>query len=228
MPDQYFMCTRTIPYYTGLPEDVVTNTFHFKWFGGSDPVLADYQALRDKTAAFYEYIFSSGSGVQMAQWARPALSRFKIYCLEDPKPRVPRYDTIDPLTVGQDTAGTIVPEAAICVSISGSIISGDSAARRRGRVFLGALGNSCMGVGGASQFPIVTSLATTRAAAAAATMCASLDNWNWSVFSPTTFAQTGSYEPAYSAVVQGWVDNAFDTQRRRENKATTRTTFGPV
>jgi len=227
MARRYFSLQSTIPYYTGLPTDVVTNVWHFYWPNVSEPLTSDYNILRDKVSGFYEYIFGVG-GVQMAQWARPANHTVKIYDLEDAKPRVPVYSVTDALVgILQDTAGTIVPEAAVCVSFSGVVESGDKAARKRGRFFLGALGNSCMGVGGASAFPIVNSSLQTRANAAAQTIATGTGStdWVWCVYSPTTYAATSSYDQAFSKVVKGFTDNAFDTQRRRQNLATNRTSW---
>jgi hypothetical protein len=42
-------------------------------------------------------------------------------------------------------------------------------------------------------------------------------SWDWVVYSPT--------DDAYHEVANGWVDNAWDTQRRRGYKPTSRTTF---
>jgi len=57
--------------------------------------------------------------------------------------------------------------------------------------------------------------------------------WKWAVFSPTIaggwFLPDTEGPPnlpaAYSPVQSGWVDNAWDTQRRRGLEATARTVF---
>jgi len=46
----------------------------------------------------------------------------------------------------------------------------------------------------------------------------------WAVYSPTTDA-VDTIDNAFNDVLDGWVDNAFDTQRRRGPAATTRITW---
>lgn len=225
MARTYFVATQTLPYASALPTDVVVNTFHFFWTSATPPTTAQYNALRDRIKAFYEFIFSGASGVQMAQYARPLLASFKIYDLEDPQPRTPVYQSANALTVGQDTAGNIVPEAAICLSYKAAVVSGQNPARLRGRIYLGALGNTCMATGSATHGPTVTPLAITRITGAAVTLAApqTPPGFNWCVYSPTIRQQSGSYALAFNAITNGFVDNAFDTQRRRGDLPTTRT-----
>jgi hypothetical protein len=42
------------------------------------------------------------------------------------------------------------------------------------------------------------------------------------IFSPTTLSSGGSIDDAWNDAVNVWVDDAFDTQRRRGARATTR------
>lgn len=225
MARNYFVCTQTIPYASGLPTDVVVNTFHFLWTSSTPPTPAQYAALMARIKAFYEYIFNGSSGVQMAMYTRPANASFKIYDLEDAQPRVPVYQAANPLTVGQDAGGSILPEAAICLSYKAAAVSGQNLARLRGRIYLGGLGSTCMGVGTSTHGPIVTSLAITRITAAAVTLAAvqTPPGFTWCVYSPTIRASSGSYSTAFNAITNGFVDNAFDTQRRRGDSPTSRT-----
>jgi len=227
MPDHFYEGQCTIPYWSALPTDVVTNTFHFRWANTSPPTTPDYVALETAIQTFYATIFTNTGGVQMAQYMRPANTRWKLYDLETAKPRVPVRNVALPLTVAQDTNPTLLPEAAICLSYSAEVISGDNAARRRGRIYLGGLGNSCEGLGNATATPIVTSNATTKGCAAMKAL-ANLSltyDWFWSVYSPTTNAQTGSISQSFNAITHGFVDNEFDTQRRRGRTAGSRMTW---
>jgi len=224
---KFYEATMSVPYYTALPKDVVTNTFHFRWANTSDPTTADYDALQAALKAFYETIFSNASGITMAQFMRPALTRYKLYDMETPKPRVPLRNVIVPLTVGQDTNPGIFPEVAICASYQAAILSGDIAARKRGRLYIGGLGNSAEGLGSASTFPTPTATAITRINLAMKNLAllSSTYDWFWSVYSPTTNVATGSLVASFATVTNGWVDNAFDTQRRRGNAPSIRTVW---
>lgn len=223
---KYYESTVSIPYYTGLPKDVVTNTFHWRWANTIPPDTTALNVLRDAHKSFYEYIFSSGSGVQMAQWMRPANTRFKLYDLETAKPRVPVRDEVISLTVGQDTTPQTNPEQALVGSYQATSISGDIKARRRGRIYLGGLGNNCQAGGSATSFIIPNPLLITRFNAAMKTLrdLSNTYDWFWSVYSPTT-NKTQPLSASYFTVANGWIDNAWDTQRRRGNTAGTRTTW---
>lgn len=69
----------------------------------------------------------------------------------------------------------------------------------------------------------------TAAAAVGTTLLAAGDAssgaWTWCIYSPTTETQTASLASSFIPIVGGWVDNAWDTQRRRGLEPTTRTTW---
>jgi hypothetical protein len=107
------------------------------------------------------------------------------------------------------------PEVAICLSYQAAKISGVPQARRRGRVFIGPLNTSAMGTDGRPATAFINALV---GAADALKDPAGAPDWDWSTWS--------SFDPTVSTVIDnGWVDNEFDTQRRRGRKYTTRTTF---
>lgn len=89
-------------------------------------------------------------------------------------------------------------------------------ARRRGRIYLGPFGQTVLGTTAVtSDRPLaaaVTAIANAATALATATAGAVVP---WVIYSPTN----GSG----AVVTDGWVDNAFDTQRRRGVAATSRT-----
>lgn len=211
--------TVTIPYFTGIPEDVITNVWHFR-FGGIDPITpADYALLRGQLETFYESVYNAAIGTTMAPWCRPALTVMEAFNLADPTPRVPVFTTTVPLTVSATGTPDTPPELAVCLSYQADLASGEPQARRRGRIFLGGWG-TVMGLGGASAFPDVTSQVRTGICAAATALrtAGETNDWVWVVHSRVA--------PVPDQVVtNGWVDNAPDTQRRRGNAATARTTW---
>lgn len=216
-----YQVQHSIPYYTGIPEDVVTNVLHFTFSDIDPPEPADFTDLSVLIKAFVTSWYGgiSPNTSTMSKYARPALARQKMYNLDDPKPRVPVFDQVVPLTgVNQDATTTSVPpEAATCLSLKATYIGGVSKASQRGRIFIGALGNGWITPGDANSFPVTNSLCRTQATQGAINFKAAAlaIGWTWVVYSPTTgdvFNITG-----------GWMDNALDTQRRRGQAATSRT-----
>jgi hypothetical protein len=119
-------------------------------------------------------------------------------------------------------------EVALCLSYQAVAISGESQARRRGRIFFGPLCNTANTLSATGECrpsaALVTALcgAATLLATPAAT--AAGDLVHWAVYSPTTDL-TETIDDAFQDVDNGWVDNSFDTQRRRGRDATARTTW---
>lgn len=213
-----FMVQNSMPYYTGLPEDVVTNTFHFDWPGGSPPDEIALGNLVNTVAAFYENVFKDPGTLWCAPWMRPALNRIRVYDLDMPTPRPPVFDEVVPLTLEMAPANAIAPETAIVLSYHGAIVAGVNAARRRGRLYIGGLGSG-VDTGSASAFPKVNASAITQIidAAEAIITAEGSTTWQWVVYSRVSQSST--------PIVGGWVDNALDTQRRRGNASTGRTTW---
>jgi hypothetical protein len=213
----------SIPYFTGIPEDVVTNVMHFRYEDVISPSPEHLDDLRDAVKDFFNQLYGgiSGSTATMAKFMRPALARQKMYLLADTPPRVPVLDEVVPLTgLNQDATTSRIPtEVSVCVSFHGTYVGGENRQSKRGRIFLGGLGDGWLAAGSAGDFPIPAGDPLNRAKQACINLKAATDadDWTWLVWSPTL--GTGS------AVVAGWIDNAFDTQRRRGNAATARTAF---
>lgn len=216
MPINAFQLHVQIPYFTAVPEDVITNVWSLQ-FSTLEPLTANWTAAIARFQTFYATVYSA-TNFQMAPWCRPLLTRWKGYDLNDAIPRAPRHDVVAALTVSTLTSSGAVPEAAQCLSFQGVTVSGTPQARRRGRIFLGGLATPC-DLGTASVFPATNGAARTNIPVAAAALKSGLttDGWTWSVYSRT--------DDAMVTVANGWMDNAPDTQRRRGNTATARTTF---
>ena len=209
----------SIPYFTGIATDVVTNDFHFEKTTPGAPTPTDYTNLENDLVAFYNTCYTTGgSGLQMAPWMRPSLTRFRTYDLLDPTPRIPRRDSTIALTPTVAASSAVPTETAIVISMQADRTSGIPQARRRGRIFLGGLGIAASS-GTASVFPEVN----VSVRGALGTACIALNSalsghgWDWVVLSRTMAA-------SYS-ITNGWVDNALDTQRRRGQGATARTVW---
>jgi hypothetical protein len=202
-----------LPYFTGLPEDIVTNTWHFET-GELGPSAGELDECVARLEAAYDLV----DQLMAATLSRVAdACEIRIYNLADPEPREPvRTSTF---TLDTPESITNLPlECAIVLSYHAEFVSGVPNARRRGRAYIGPFALPALTVGNASVFPFTQTIAQT----AVRDMATALDTeigWplQWVQYSPTT----GLANP----VVAGWVDNEFDTQRRRQARATGRLTF---
>lgn len=190
---------------SGIPEDAVVNTWH-----ADCTLLADGQdEFADALATFYEDIKSLLS-------ANVALTghSLTLYNMLDPEPRAPILTQA--FTFSATGSQAMVPELAVCLSFQGERESGVSQARRRGRVYIGPLGNS---VTSTTDPTVATSVINGIKAAGDQLLTTSNGsvNWTWCVYSQA--------DDALVDVTNGWVDNAFDIQRRRGLTATVRSTF---
>jgi hypothetical protein len=197
-----------------LPADDVVNTWHFESDHDFDTDTGD---LRDRLEAFYDalgaYWGSSLNGT----------GTIKLYDWDDPTPRVPKV-TSD-FTHG--TGATAMPaEVCLCLSMSAEVVSGETKARRRGRVYLGPLITSLAAdtTGAASDRRIPNGDRTTILDAAATLATGSAGTYRLAVYSPRTQELGGTADEAWNDVVLLWMDDAFDIQRRRGSRALTRDT----
>lgn len=199
---------------TGLPEDSYVNTWHFQM----DAFLAsDFDNVRDLLFDFYTD--TPGDQPQpltyfMTNHSLSGNYVLKAYLLTDPKPRAVAYETSGAVTFNTNAA--LPTEVASVFSFQAEQESGENQKRRRNRIYLGPLGVSSSDDYSRMDDTMVASMLfagrnLTEAAAAAVT-------WSWVVYSPT--------DDATYPVNNGWVDNAFDTQRRRGLQSTARGTFG--
>jgi hypothetical protein len=220
MADKLLRATVTIPRVTGVPEDAIVNTWHFDGDDGNTDA-AYHSAVNTMLTTFYQAVDTYLSDLVVT----PA--RLKIYDMRDPTPRVPEFETDIALTIGAGTQ-VLPAEVAVALSYQAAPVSGQSQARRRGRIFLGPikLGASVEATGD------VRPDATMRGAIAAAAdvlvdglALAGTGSMKWALFSPTTRASGATLDDSFHDVASGWVDDAFDIIRKRGAKPTVRSTF---
>lgn len=214
-----FNCS--LPYFTNIPEDVVVNSWHliFEDGIGTPPNITDYGNALDNFKTFYDSVYTT---LARAAWVGSTMT-IKAYDLQLPEPRVPIFSGNRTIAGVAAAAGAAPPEAAICMSYRGNYIGGVPQARQRGRIFLGGFAQPTA-VGSAASFPEVSAGVRTNICTAASTLRTNMlaDNWTWIVYSPTNGAAGG--QESFNTQ-HGWVDNAIDTQRRRGNAASARTTW---
>jgi len=199
---------------TGLPADDITNTWHFVTSGAPSEGIEDdiIDALHD----FYNVATTGGSRISEYFSARlnPATWTCRLYNLDDSPPRVPIEEQTIALSA---TATTSIPsEVALVMSFQALPVSGINQARRRNRVYLGPWGQAAFSPSSDGYKPgtgVINTIAEAGTRLAGRSDITS--DWKWVVRSQTTGATAN--------VVDGWVDNAWDTQRRRGEAASSRT-----
>lgn len=217
------------PFFTGLPRDVAINTFNFRGSTGNTEAV---QAI----TARLQNLYNVGEGASQTLASHMGLSisrascRIKVY--EVPTTFGPMGDPIEDLGWSLGAAGTgIYPlpmEVAVCCSMVGLDQGvGDTIPirRRRGRFFLGPLNSLAIDTT-LDNYPNVSNTTRTNLAAKAAVLQAANDeDATWCVWSRAGW-EAGAGADAWQEVQSGWVDNEFDTQRRRELDPTARTAWG--
>jgi len=138
----------------------------------------------------------------------------KCYDNTDPEPRAPVLTREFDLSSAPSGA-PLPPEVSICLSFQADQVSGVPQARRRGRIYIPFVDTSTMGTDGRPTGTVVTNIASYGDTLLTASNGAA--TWTWLVFSRV--------EPGYSVISNGWVDNEYDTQRRRGRPYTSRVVF---
>ena len=191
--------------------DVIVNNYHFR----SQTGLDDYQNIADMLRDMYT-TSPPGSNVpplsqMMTGDAVDSSVRVKLYNLSDPKPRAPVVDT-DFLLAPLGTAAAAPPQTAICLSWRRAFESGVKRATAYNRVYIGGLSQNALGTGGRPGLEAQQSCANALWILGEA--AGSSVSWAWVGYSPSI--------PEAWPIALGWVDDAFDTQRRRELNPTTK------
>lgn len=222
-PD-FFAVQNVFQLRSGLPEDVVVNTFIMRNNNvagntvGGTPQERAAAAVRDFfIAAAPELPNSATTGFATLS---AALSQVvngwtqKVYDLgRPPGGRVPQvFDRTTDLGTLHSTS--LPPELACVLSLQTNVIG----RRGKGRLFLGPLGLNVLAATPGTM-PVLNNFFINRVRAQAARLLTGNgQDMGWAVYSPT--------RNKMADVIGGSVDNAFDVQRRRGTKATARTTFG--
>lgn len=216
----YLRCQVTLPNEDTIPNDNAMNTWHF----GTNEVDPEdaLGEIQTRLLAFYTTAMPDAS---------PCLTGFAdglFYNLASPPPRIP---------IGSFSASFITPtgqpmpnECSVVLSYRAAPVSGIPPARLRGRIYLGPFNTDTVAnsTGGA----VVDSATLSGIVSAAETLAGANDSTaTWVIFSPTTAGpppwSTSELEAACHEVIDGFVDNAWDTQRRRGIAPTTRVDWAP-
>lgn len=203
MPD--FITTAIIKTADNVAANYATNTFHFN----ADDLTA-LQLAHNNLVTFYTSIDTNMSDV-----VNLGVGGLEIvsYDFDDPKPRAPVLRTLG--TLAGVSINGLPREVALCMSFQGTRLAGVPQARRRGRIYIPFLQETANDGDGRPTTTLVNSVV-----AAGQVLLNSSDaapTWTWEIWSAAG--------PGFTTVTDGWVDNEWDTQRRRGRRATSRTTF---
>lgn len=204
-------------YASNIPEDCAINTFHFELSDDADTTM--HAAARNRITQFYAGATApqvNALGTYLASYINTSTGNsVTSYRLADPKPRAPYGPTA--LTKSTPTSTANLPfEVAVCGSFKCDPIPGIGAGRLRNRIYLGPLNESARTTTANQPTRPATVLQGDLARAFLNLKLADTSDVVWVGYSPT-----GSigWEPTTA-----WVDNEFDTQRRRGQGSTSRFT----
>jgi hypothetical protein len=194
------------------PADAVVNTFHFTSdVGKTDPDLVT------GLISFYNTVHAPGTN-SIGYYLSNNLSRnagtmrIKVYDMAEPKPREP-VESIWAL----DDLGSADPlpnEMAACLSF----YADRNLARRRGRVYIGPLMSNA-GAEDLTAGDVRLTNGFRDALVGGGTYLLTLPG-------SATWCTHSTVDNAWRPVTAGWVDTAFDVQRRRGLKPGARVTWG--
>lgn len=223
----YIRCVATFPHASGLPSLAVVNS----WALISVDPATRAGAATDWTTNLNS--FYGGIKTILSSAIAWNSGTYEYIDMADAKPRVPFQ--VDTANLGTLSTSNIdmPPEVALCLSFRGSTGSGLNAKRRRGRVYIGPLQLSV------ATEPIAPTNASVDLVATSAAALMTATYHKWAIYSPSTHhgvpvgGKLSDYpdevpallDDSFVEVTSRWVDNAFDTQRRRGVPATYRKTL---
>ncbi len=211
-----YLLRATFQLATGLPEDVIVNTFHLSDAGGEP----DWEDVFDAFQAFWNTDTTTTNSVgefYSGYVDRPA-SRFDVYDQLDPEPRPVIATRTWSLVAASGSTSNLPSEVALCSSFQGARLAGTIQARRRGRVYLGPFHAGTISSGAGNPGRPTNDLCTTVAAATLRLVGALIT-------AGCPLVVYSRVADSSAVVSNGWVDYEWDTQRRRGVAADTRETW---
>lgn len=194
-------------YSTGLPEDVAVNNLYFHDPSGT---LTDEEVAEDIQFTLDNFfgVLPTGGNFPVKNYIGNTVNTatYKVYDLGQAAPRFPIVPEIDANWF--PPANNRLPlEVACCLSFkSGNL------ARDKGRIYIGPLSDQANDAGGIPK-PAAGFMDDLARAASEHLM---------NTPHPIVWVQVSPTYAEWNPVLEGWVDNAYDTQRSRGQAATSR------
>lgn len=197
---------------SNLPEDRIVNTFHFATAGTYSTDLSTTVGLVE---SFYnDDAPTSSIGKYLSPWVQRD-AELRAYDMDEDEPRVP---FVTPITLDSVLSTSGLPEeVAVCLSYHG-VTPPAITGRRRGRIYIGPLNLNCIDMATAALPSRPNSGFMASLGYAAERL--SVAGTGWSIRSTIP-------GESWTLINDGYVDNAFDTQRRRGPRTTDRMLWGP-
>lgn len=206
------MSAVTWPAVSGIPEDACVHTFNWSLTAGTDPVVAA-GVVRERLQEFYGDAptgFVNNLNAYFANTIDRAAAYIQVYDHSEPKPRVPILENLLGADIGDRVQDWDIPaEVAVCLSYHAEFQSGAPKARRRGRVYMGPFNGGVLSQveDGEPARPISSFVEILRDAGKRLADYQAAAGVSWAVWSRV--------DDEFNNVTGGWVDDAYDTQRRR-------------
>lgn len=208
-----------LPYTTGLPRDVAQMTFAFVTpdldESTTDEVILRLQDFMNLTVG--------PSFRALASFISSTVDRTKcfieVFDISD-LPSGPPIRRVG-FTLGPpQTPGSLPLEVALCSSFQGERIESMPQERRRGRIYLGPFNPSVISTSAADPRPAALLVSSLEASTQRLARENDGSDILWCVWSRKS--------DLLVEIDNGWVDNEWDTQRRRERGATARSIWSRV
>lgn len=227
-----YLARYTIPRTSGLAADDCINTFAYFYTGVGTPDNTAFAGLRGAIVDFYDQLNPPSTGDSPSQYlstvlVRDTSHRFDVFEIPDtPGPLGSPVYSSNAGPFVQTVAGSdnLPSEVSVCLSFNASLVgvleeSGTTRprARRRGRIYLGPLRDVVTEVNNEPHPPPALLNCLRENAADYLAAGAFAHDFNWGVWSREDWA--------IREVAAVSTDDAFDTQRRRGNAPTARTTL---
>lgn len=203
--DDHYRALVTIPAPSGLPADQIVHTFHFR---NDELGVEPFGTFARMLDGFYTTVGPAGGSISSLLDDAYGPPTYTFYDLGETPPRTPRGTTIAPAWDCTGNAEALPPEMAAVISLR----TAERSRRGRGRLYMGPLTITAVDEGRISQ-SIVGVLH-----AGADNLVNSAENGTWGVLS--------RLDAVVRPITGGYVDDAWDVQRRRDPGALSRLKFG--
>lgn len=188
---------------SGLPEDQFVNTL--AWNGDGLPDWDSWaQDLADAVRTLWQQLSGTGSPFYPNDTVARSF-QVRVYNPED----AGAPPMVATGTLPFNTSLALPTECAAVLSF----YAGSNRPRQRGRIFVGPMSTQSLLASGRMATDVITRLTTL----ATGLKAFGGDSYQWSVYSRV--------DDVHRELTAGWVDNAFDTQRRRGLTSNVRTPF---
>lgn len=207
----HFRVLAVMQHKSALPQDRFINSWCFR----NDDLAASVETVAEKHGRILDAFYNGvhGTSPKLASYFPNDIvaMEFRTYDLGEAPPRTPHVvQSVD--FVPTSSASQFPYEVALCLSL----VATRNLKRQRGRLYLGPFGGFPSDEAG--DYPVPTVAIRTSLIDAALNVLNTTEDSTWCFLSQA--------DAAAKVITGGWVDNAWDTVRRRGPDPTSRTQWG--